>query len=81
VLNLFTIPGVGYVYAAIGPLDDGRVGEFAGLGFEGEKVVPFIAGGAYSQIQRSASLLSVIVDQEDPAIFEPDGVDTAIGIG
>jgi hypothetical protein len=81
VLNLFPIPGVGYVHVAIGPLDDRRVGELAGLGFEGEEVVPFIAGGAYSQVQRGASLLSVIVDEKNPAIFEADRVDTAVGIG
>ena len=55
VFDALALPGVGDVHEAIGGLDDGGIGVFAGSIFEDERGVPFFAVAGDGNVEGGAA--------------------------
>ena len=62
-------------------MNDGGIGVFAGLVFEGVEDSEVVAVGADGEIERCAALGGVVVDEDDASIAEADGIDAGVGVG
>ena len=67
--DALAFPGVGDVDLAVGGLDDGRIGVFAGICFELSEGFPVFAVLGDRDVDRGATSGGVIVDQEMPSIL------------
>ena len=81
VLDGFALVGVGHLEIAVGGLDEGGVGEFAGLVFEGAKHGEVFKIGGDGEVKWGAAGGSVVVDEDNAAIAERDGVYVGVGVG
>ena len=79
-LDALAFPGVGDVDQALAGLDDGGVGEFLpGLVFERQRRVPVLAVPGHGDVEGTAALSGVIINQELAAIAQGDGINAGIG--
>lgn len=62
-------------------MNDGGIGVFAGLVFEGIEELEVIAVETDGEIERCAALGGVVVDEDDASIAEADGIDAGVGVG
>ena len=65
----------------VSALNDGGVGVFAGLVFEGLEQGKVFAVFAYGEVEGGASGGGVVVDEDDAAVAEAYGVDAGVGVG
>ena len=77
----FAVPGPGHEEVAVLALDDCGVGVLAGLVFEGREHLEVLAVGADGEVERGSVFSVVVVDENDVAVAETDGVDAGVWIG
>src|SRR5487761_685662 len=79
--DALSVPGVGDVELAVFALNDGGIGELAGLVFEGGEDLEVLSVGADGEVERGAVFGAVVVDENNATVAEADGVDAGVRVG